>query len=158
MKFHGNWRSGIARWTTTTNMFTLCANFLAANNRNKDEFKSRSWQQDAPSFHTLPFPFSHLPHIRGPIPLNALVRPSLRSRPTHLFPPSLSSTTTYHGASLIRPNSGSRKSPTTGREASGGASERGKNSVIYLTLFINFPFLALVTRLQRSLARWRDLP
>ena len=37
-------------------------------------------------------------------------------------------------------------------------SERGKNSVIYLTLFINFPFLALVTRLQRSLACWRDLP
>ena len=31
-------------------------------------------------------------------------------------------------------------------------SERGKNSVIYLTLFINFPFLALVTRLQRSFA------
>ena len=89
-------------------------------------------------------------------PLTPIPRHSpFPSLPLPLF---LSSTTTYHGASLIRPNSGSRKSPTTRREASGGASERGKNSVIYLTLFINFPFLALVTRLQRSLARWRDLP
>ena len=36
-----------------------------------------------------------------------------------------------------------------GRRERETSEEGGKNSVIYLTLFINFPFLALVTRLQR---------
>ena len=86
--------------------------------------------------------------------------PSLPDSPL----PSTPQSTTYHGASLIRPNSGSRKSPTPRRAArEKRAKERGKNSVIYLTLFINFPFLALVTRrrqrsLARSLARLRDPP
>ena len=80
-----------------------------------------------------------------PIPLNALVLPSLPQSQFQL-------TSSLHNLSwgeFDKTKLREPKEPDAAREKR--AKERGKNSVIYLTLFINFPFLALVTRLQRSL-------
>ena len=81
-----------------------------------------------------------------PIPLNALVLPSLPQSQSQL-------TSSLHNLSwgefdktkLREPKEPDAAPRRAAREKR--AKERGKNSVIYLTLFINFPFLALVTRL-----------